>query len=60
MTKLEDQLNQLALRRKTLMTENRKKKAEMLEYKEYQNLMQELVRILQIFKNILISEFHCF
>jgi hypothetical protein len=60
MRKLEDQLNQLALRRKTLMTENRKKKDEMLVYKEYHNLMQELVRILQRFKKIVISEFHCF
>jgi hypothetical protein len=46
MKKLEDQLNQLALRRKTLMTENKKKKAEMLIYKEYHSLIQELVRIL--------------
>jgi hypothetical protein len=46
MKKLEDQLNQLALRRKTLMIENKKKKAEMLVYKEYHSLMQELVSML--------------
>jgi hypothetical protein len=46
MKKLEDQLNQLALRRKTLMIENKKKKAEMLVYKEYHSLMQELVNML--------------
>lgn len=45
MRKLEDQLKQLALKKKTLMTENRKKKAEMLVCKEYHKLMQELVRI---------------
>jgi hypothetical protein len=55
MRKLEDQLNQLAVRRKTLMTENIKKKAEMLVYKEYHNLMEELVRILQRFT----LEFNC-
>jgi hypothetical protein len=38
------------------MTENIKKKAEMLEYKEYHNLIQELVRILQRFT----SEFNYF
>jgi hypothetical protein len=46
MRKLEDRLNQLVLQRKTLMIENKKKKAEMLIYKEYHNLIQELVRIL--------------
>jgi len=58
MRKLEDQLNQLALQRKFLMTENIKKKTEMRVYKEYHNLIQELVRILQRFT----SEFvliHC-
>jgi hypothetical protein len=49
MRKLEIQLNQLAVRRKTLMTENIKKKAQMQVYKEYHNLMEELVRILQRF-----------
>jgi len=38
------------------MTENIKKKAEMLVYKEYHNLIQELVRILHRFN----SEFNCF
>jgi hypothetical protein len=46
MKKLEDQLNQLVLRRKTLMIENKNKKAEILIYKEYHSLIQELVRIL--------------
>jgi len=56
MRKLEDQLNQLVLKRKFLMTENIKKKDEMLVYKEYHNLIQELVRISQRFT----SEFNCF
>jgi hypothetical protein len=46
MSKLEDQLSQLALRRKTLMTENRNKKDEMLIYKEYHSLIHELVKVL--------------
>jgi len=56
MRKLKDQLNHLALQRKFFMAENIKKKAEILVYKEYHNLIQELVRILQGFT----SEFHCF
>jgi hypothetical protein len=32
----------------------------MLVYKEYHNLMQELVRILQKLKKSVISEFPCF
>jgi structural maintenance of chromosome 1 len=42
MRKLKDKLNQLALQRKFHMTKKLKKKAEMLVYKEYHNLIQEL------------------
>lgn len=60
MSKLEDQLSQLALRRKTLMTENRNKKDEMLIYKEYHSLIHELVKVLWSFKEIVIAVYICF